>query len=107
MSGEEIMLKAFTIESCTIEADPAEHAGIKAAGELDHEYDTQLSDMDGETFMVESDGEILWPYRAEGSPGNVMDLLAPVLDCVPAGLIAAYVSARFAALARDAWKVDE
>lgn len=91
--GQEIELKAFSIESTTWKTHPEHHDYVKRHHYVDNEYDTQLSDMDGETFIVEPDGTVLWPY---GRPavGSVIDLLTPVLDLLPVMHIEHYLSAR-------------
>lgn len=76
-----INLQAFSIESATMaDIDSAEHQNAKDTETLDHEYDVYLSDMEGETFIVEPDGTLLWPYRNPGV--TVLELLAPILEHV-------------------------
>lgn len=91
--SEEIKLKAFTIGSTTITTDEERYESAKCDRELDYEYDIELSNMGGETFIVEPDGTALWPYGTAPT-GGIIELLEPVLDCVPAEVLQAYFAQR-------------
>ena len=87
--SEEIKVFAFTIESTEIETTAEEFAGY--AYDLGYAYDSQLSNMDGETFIVSPEGLIINPY---GRRVDLMDKLRPILDLIELGEILRYVEHR-------------
>lgn len=87
----EIEVKAFTVERTTIKTTLAEFAAARAAGELGDYYDAWLSDMSGETVIVDPDGYVINPY---GRRTDLLDLLSPLLDEIPTWRVEQYVTSR-------------
>lgn len=90
MSGE-IELKAFTIQNTTIKTSESAYRQAKDDERLDHEYDVDLSGMDGETVIVEPDGTVVDPY---GSTTDLFELLEPLLHEIPIFRIEQYAARR-------------
>jgi len=92
MAGPEmITLHAFTVERTTIDVAADKHAATVAADDVGNEYDHALSDMDGETVIVQPDGTVLNPY---GSVTDLGALIKPILDHVPTWQIEQYAASR-------------
>lgn len=58
---------------------------------VDYELDAYLSDMDGETFVIEPDGTVVNPY---GNRVDVLDLVRPLLDVIPTWQVEQYAMSR-------------
>ncbi len=93
---EMIQIKAWSIERATIEIDAEHYETVKRAYMLDHELDHELSDMGGDTFLIEASGKVLAPYDSpvERSPEWVMEMITPLLDQLPHHLLDIYVMGR-------------
>jgi len=91
-----VTIHGISISTTEIEVDPADFAHAVDAEQLDHEYDTYLSDMDGETVIVDHLGVVHRPYGGEVPDDAVflMDLLEPILRHVPTWRIDQYAAAR-------------
>lgn len=90
---EMINIRGFSIESTDIEIDAEEYESAKADETLDLELDVYLSDMDGETVIVEPSGKMLKPFDVQRS-GHMIDVLRKALDATPLDDIEAYVAKR-------------
>jgi hypothetical protein len=92
MSGDEtIEVQAFTIERTTIKTTEDEYREAREAEELGDAYDTYLSDMDGQTLIIDPEFGPVNPY---GGTEDLMELLKPILAHVPTWKIEQYATAR-------------
>lgn len=91
MKDQEITLRGFSVESTEIKISEARYREASADEMLDLELDVYLSDMDGETFVIEPDGTVVSPY---GREPDLMALLRPILDAVPAWQVEQYAASR-------------
>ena len=87
----DITVKAFGIERTEIATTTETFESARAAEELGDEYDTWLSDMDGETLIIAPDGAVINPY---GNAIDLLDLLKPILDEIPTWKVEQYATAR-------------
>jgi hypothetical protein len=89
----EIKVQAFTIESIEIKTTDEEYRTARADSELADRYDAHLSDMDGETVIIEPETGVAFdPYA--GQDVDLMDLLRPILAHVPTWVIDQYAASR-------------
>ncbi len=89
----EIIIHGITVETAEIRTTDDALRDARETGMLDHEYDTPLSDMDGETMIVLPDGTVIDPYSgAEGV--NLLEILEPILAHVPTWRIDQYAARR-------------
>lgn len=84
-------IKAFSVKRAEFDLDGAVYRQAKADDRVDHEVDVYVSDMDGETVLVEPDGTVVNPY---GNRDDLLDLARPVLDEIPTWQIEQYVAGR-------------
>lgn len=91
MADDQITLHAFTVEQTTIKVDAAAHAATVAHGDAANEYDHDLSDMDGQTVIVQPDGAVLNPY---GDTTDLLELVRPILAHIPTWRIDQYAASR-------------
>lgn len=88
---KKITLKGFSVESADIEISEAVYRQALVDERLDHELDVYLSDMDGETFVIEPDGRVVSPY---GRTVDLLELLQPALDALPTWRVEQYAMSR-------------
>lgn len=83
-------ITAFQIDSTEFPVDDTYHQ-IKAEGRIEDEFDYRLSDMDGETILIEEDGTEVQLY---GNTTSLFDLVRPILDRLPTWQIDQYAAER-------------
>lgn len=89
--SETITIHGFSVEQTTFEVDAEEHAATVASDNVGNEYDHHLSDMDGETVVVQPDGTVINPY---GPETELFALVEPILKHVPTWRVEQYVASR-------------
>ena len=98
---QKIELKAFTISNTAWKVPRLHHEANKAFDRVASEYDMRLSSMNEETFIVEPDGTILWPYRNPPYVPSLRSLLVPLMGLLPLAELEQYMAARRAQLERE------
>jgi hypothetical protein len=90
----QIKVQGISIEHTEIEISEAVYRQAIADERLDHELDVYLSDMDGETFVIEPDGIVVDPYGNAIDVHDLLDMVRPVLEALPTWMVEQYVADR-------------
>lgn len=91
MADQEITLRGFGVERTEIKISETEYREAVRDEQVDLMLDAYLSDMDGETFVIEPDGTVVSPY---GRDIDVLALVRPLLDTIPTWQIEQYAMSR-------------
>lgn len=92
MSGERVKLLGITIETTEFEEERTLFDQAVKDDRLEYEYDTHLSDMDGETLIIDTEaGAVHNPY---GRGTDLLKLLRPILDRMPTHVLSLYLMDR-------------
>jgi hypothetical protein len=86
-----IKLIGISVETREIEIEESDYRAAVEEDRLDHELDTQLSDMYGETVVVDPDGTVVNPY---GGTAVLVEIARPVLDQLPTWIVEQYAAHR-------------
>lgn len=97
---EMIKVRGWSIETREIEIEKATYETAKRDDTLDQQLDVWLSDMSGETFVIEPDGTAINPYpgtvdQVVISASEIVEMLKPLLDALPSYAVRAYAQDRF------------